>query len=340
MRADRLLSILMLLQTKGQMTAQELSRRLEVSERTIYRDLDALSVAGIPVYAERGPGGGCALLESYRTNLTGLTESEVKALFMVSIPGPLADLGLNKAFNAALLKLSAALPTERQDYAEYVRQRLYLDPVDWSHTQEPVPYLKTIQEAIWQDCRLNLTYRRADGNWVKRLVDPYSLVAKAGVWYLIGKSGRWLVTFRVSRIQAATMTGSHFERDPEFDLVTYWKAWCAEMATKHPDYQVTVRVGWEAIPLLPQLVGERAQLLLDQTAPPDAEGAVTLNLTFESFEAARSHVLGFGPGIEVLEPAELRESVIEQATKLVAFYATKAAPMYATEEKLLGETQN
>ncbi len=321
MRADRLLSILMLLQTKGRLTAQELAERLEVSERTIYRDLDALSIAGVPVYAERGPGGGCALLESYRTNLTGLTEIEVKALFMFSIPGPLADLGMSKAFNAAMLKLSAALPTPQQDYAEHVRQRLYLDPVDWSHTQEPVPHLKTIQEAIWQDRRLNLTYRRADGNWVKRLVDPYSLAAKAGVWYMVGLVTRWMVVFRVSRIQAAALTESHFERQPDFDLIAYWKDWCAETAASHPPYPVTLRVAWEVIPLLPQLLGERAHTLLDQAGLPDAEGAITLQFSFESFEAARSQVLGFGPGVEVLGPAALRTGVIEQATKIVAAYA-------------------
>jgi predicted DNA-binding transcriptional regulator YafY len=317
----------MLLQTKGQMTAQELAERLEVSERTIYRDMDALSSAGIPVYAERGPGGGCALLENYRTNLTGLTEAEVKALFMVSISGPLADLGMNQAFNAALLKLSAALPAPRQDYAEYIRQRLYLDPEDWSHTQEPTPHLQTVQEAIWQDRRLNLTYRRADGSWIKRLVDPYSLAAKAGVWYLVGNVTRWLVVFRVSRVEAATMTESQFERQPDFDLEAFWKEWCAEMMDKHPPYPVTLRISWEAIPLLPQMLGQRANLLLDQAGPPDAEGAVTLTLTFESFEAARSQILGFGPAVEVLEPAELRESVIEQATRIVAFYARKASPV-------------
>lgn len=325
MRADRLLSILMLLQTRGRMTAQELAERLEVSERTIYRDLDALSIAGVPVYAERGPGGGCSLLESYRTNLTGLNETEVKALFMVSIPGPLADLGVSKAFNAALLKLSAALPTAHRDYAEYVRQRLYLDTVDWSHAQEPVPHLQTIQEAIWQDRRLNLTYRRAEGSWVKRLVDPYSLVAKGGIWYLVGSVTRWMLVFRVSRVQAAAITESHFERQSGFDLVAYWTDWCAQMAVSHPPYPVTLRVAWEVIPLLPGILGERAHSLLEQAGPPDAEGAITLTLTFESLEAARSQVLGFGPLVEVLEPAELRDSVIEQATRIVAFYATRAA---------------
>jgi predicted DNA-binding transcriptional regulator YafY len=325
----------MLLQTRGRMTAQELAERLEVSERTIYRDLDALSIAGVPVYAERGPGGGCALLESYRTNLTGLTESEVKALFMVSIPGPVADLGMSKAFNAALLKLSAALPPAHQDYAEYVRQRLYLDTVDWSHTQEPTPHLQTLQEAIWQDRRLNLTYRRADGSWVKRLVDPYSLVTKGSTWYMVGSVTGWMVVFRVSRIQAATITASTFERQPDFDLVAYWTDWCAQMTASQPPYPVSLRVAWEAMPLLPAILGERAHSLLEQASPPDAEGAITLTITFESLEAARSQVLGFGPMVEVLEPSELRDSVIEQATRMVAVYARHAAAM-RSEPKVKG----
>jgi predicted DNA-binding transcriptional regulator YafY len=325
MRADRLLSILLLLQSKGRLTAQELAERLEVSERTIYRDLDALSIAGIPVYAERGPGGGCALLESYRTNLTGLTETEVKALFLFSIPGPLADLGVSKAFNAALLKLSAALPTTQQAYADHVRQRLYLDTVDWSNAQEPVPHLPTLQEAVWQDRRLNLTYRRADGSWVNRLVDAYSLVAKAGTWYLVGEVIGRLLVFRVSRIEAARLSDSHFERQPDFDLVTFWTKWCAEMAASHPPYPARLRVAWETIPHLPQILGEQAHTLLEQAGPPDREGAITLSFTFESFEAARSRILGFGGAVEVLEPAELRDSVIEQATRIIACYARNRA---------------
>jgi predicted DNA-binding transcriptional regulator YafY len=243
-----------------------------------------------------------------------------------------ADLGLSKAFNAALLKLSAALPAAHQDYAEYVRRRLYLDTVDWSHTQEPVPHLKTIQEAVWQDRRLNLTYRRADGSWVKRLVDPYSLVAKGGTWYLVGNVTRWMLVFRVSRVQAATITESRFERQPDFDLVAYWTDWCAQMEAGHPPYPASLRVAWEAIPLLPGMLGERAHTLLEQAGPPDAEGAITLNLTFESLESARSQVLGFGPMVEVLEPAELRESVIEQATRIVAFYGRKAAAVRSEAE--------
>jgi predicted DNA-binding transcriptional regulator YafY len=195
-----------------------------------------------------------------------------------------------------------------------------------------VPHLKTIQEAIWQDRRLNLTYRRADGSWVKRLVDPYSLVAKGSTWYLVGNVTRWMLVFRVSRVQAATLTASHFERQPDFDLVAYWTDWCAQMAASQPPYPVTLRVAWKAIPLLPEILGERAHALLEQAGPADAEGAVALSLTFESLQAACSQVLGFGPLVEVLEPAELRERVIEQATKIVAGYARRAAALRSEPE--------
>lgn len=161
MRADRLLALLMLLQTGGRMTAAELARELEVSERTIYRDLDALAMAGVPVYAERGPGGGCALLDSYRTSLTGLTDGEVRALFLLSLPTPLADLEVGRDLKAAVLKLNAALPAERQDQADWLRQRLHLD---WSAPSEAetVPHLPQVQRAVWENRRLRVTYRLDD----------------------------------------------------------------------------------------------------------------------------------------------------------------------------------
>jgi predicted DNA-binding transcriptional regulator YafY len=182
MRADRLISLLMLLQTNGRMTADNLAQRLEVSPRTIYRDLDALSSAGVPVYAERGPHGGCMLMESYRTNLTGLNEKEVQALFMFTVPGLLADLGAEKASQAAMLKLMASLPAPFQQDAAFVQQRLHLDPAAWFQPDEDVPFLPLLQTAVWQHKRFRMTYRRGDGQWVKRLLDPYGLVAKASVW--------------------------------------------------------------------------------------------------------------------------------------------------------------
>src|SRR5512147_2861952 len=153
MRADRLLSLLMLLQARGRMTAQELARELEVSERTIYRDINALSASGVPVYAESGPGGGCALLDSYRTNLTGLTADEARALFMLSIPAPLDQLGVGQELRAALLKLSAALPSSRRPDEERARQRIHIDSLAWFQGEDPVPHLHTLQQAVWQDRR-------------------------------------------------------------------------------------------------------------------------------------------------------------------------------------------
>jgi predicted DNA-binding transcriptional regulator YafY len=184
MRADRLLSMLMLLQTHGQMTAEDLAGRLEVSPRTIYRDLEALSGAGVPVYSERGAHGGIALLENYRTNLTGLNRDEVRALFMFTVPGLLADLPAGKSQESARLKLAAALPAPFQKDVSWVRQRIHLDPGGWFHPAEATPFLAVAQEAVWHNRRLKNSYRRSDGIWVKRLLEPYGLVAKAGcgIW--------------------------------------------------------------------------------------------------------------------------------------------------------------
>src|SRR5579863_122106 len=176
MRADRLLVLLLLLQTRERVTAQSLAKRLEVSERTIYRDLVALSMAGVPVYAERGPGGGWSLLEDYRTNLNRLTEAEINTLFMSGAAGPLKDLGLGKAREDALLKLLAALPSVYRRHAELARQRIHLDAAGWFQQEEPVPLLPLLQEATWNDRRLRLTYLRGRDNTInQRLVDPYGL---------------------------------------------------------------------------------------------------------------------------------------------------------------------
>lgn len=320
MRADRLISLLMLLQAQGRMTARELSGELEVSERTIYRDLDALSAAGVPVYAERGPGGGCALMDSYRTNLTGLTEDEVRALFMLNIPGPLADLGVSGELKAALLKLLASLPAVYRHDAEHVRQRVHLDASGWFQPPEPVTHLGTIQEAVWQDRKLALTYRRSDGVQGERVVDPYGLVAKVGVWYLVRAVKGHMGVYRVSRVQEAALTNEHFERPAEFDLAAYWEAWCAEFEGSRPHYPVTLSVTQESIPRLRPVWGEGLDELLEGAGPPDAQGEITLSLDFETLEMARKRVLELGALVRVLEPQELRDSVLDWVTRIVASY--------------------
>lgn len=320
MRADRLLSILLLLQSKGRLTAAQLARMLGVSERTIYRDLDALNAAGVPVYTERGPNGGCRLVEGYRTSLTGLTEAEVRTLFVSGMSRPLADLGLDQALEDAMLKLLAALPSGRRDEARRVRQRILLDAAGWFRPEEPVPFLHVLQQAVWDDRKVHLVYRRSDGQQVERCVDAYGLVAKASIWYLVGVEEDRVRVYRVSRIQEATALDERFERPPDFDLATYWAAWCAQFEASRARYPIRLRLAPALLPVLPQIFGEGIHAVLAEADPPDGEGWVTLSLTFETLDAARTHVLGFGALAEVLDPPELRDSVIDTARRIVAFY--------------------
>lgn len=323
MRADRLLSILMLLQARGKTTAQQLADELEVSVRTIYRDIDALSAAGVPVYAERGPGGGCALVEGYRTSLTGLTQDEVKALFMLSVPASLDELGVSQELRAALRKLAAALPdAQRQDEA-MVRQRIYLDWEGWSQP-EPVPHLQAIRQAVWEDRKLHITYR-----WLaphvrhfERLVDPYGVVAKAGIWHLVHADGSRVRVHRVSELLDARLMDEHFERPTDFDLAAFWKAWCAGREESRSSYPVTVRVSPDLVPFLPLYFGDRIRARVAEAGPPDGAGWITLTLPFERFEAARERILGFGRAVEVLEPEPLRLSVIDFARQVLDLYAS------------------
>lgn len=324
MRADRLLSLLMLLQARGRLTAQQLARELEVSVRTIYRDIDALSAAGVPVYAERGPGGGCELIDDYRTNLTGLTEDEVRALFMLSVPAALDELGVSGELKAALRKLVAALPAARRRDEEMVRQRIHLDWAGWSQPDEPAPHLQAMQRAVWQDRRLYLTYRLQVGPHVvqfERTVDPYGLVAKASVWHLVCAGDGRMRVYRVSRVLDARVTDEHFERPTDFDLAAFWESWCAGQEEHRPHYPVTARVAPDLVPLLPLYFGEHIRDPIAQAAPPDADGWITLTLPFERLETARERILGFGRAVEVLEPQALRHSVIDFATQIAAFYA-------------------
>jgi predicted DNA-binding transcriptional regulator YafY len=321
MRADRLLSLLMLLQARGRMTAEALADELETSVRTIYRDVEALSMAGIPVYAERGRSGGIALLERFQTNLTGLTENEVRALFMLSIPGPLADLGVREELRAAMYKLSAALPASRRQDEAFVRQRVHLDASWWFHASEPVPHLATVQQAVWQDRGLCLTHAPSNParEAVERRVEPYGLVAKAGVWYLVARRNDQFRAYRVSRLLDAQLMPETFARDVEFDLADFWQAWCREFEESRADYPVRVRVAPEIVPLLPSQYGDPVRAQIAQAAP-DAEGWITITLNFEYLEMARARLLGYGRAVEVLEPEALRLSLIDYAAQIVAFY--------------------
>jgi predicted DNA-binding transcriptional regulator YafY len=310
---------MMLLQTRRQMTAEELAAELEVSQRTIYRDIEALSVAGVPVYANGGPGGGYALLDSYRTTLTGLNEAEIRALFMLTIPGPLSDLGVSQQLKAAILKLTSSFTGDHYEQANYLRQRLHLDAASWFQTAEPVPHLKTVQEAVWQDRQLVLSYRRND-TVSERTISPYGLVAKASIWYLVAATDQGMRVYRVSRIESVQKTQTHFARPQDFDLPKFWTDWVIGYNASLPKYPVTLRVGPDLIPVLPHILGENVRSLIEQ-AQPDSEGWRVMDYTFERIEEAQTYVLGMGASVDVIAPEELRASVLKLATDVVAHYS-------------------
>jgi predicted DNA-binding transcriptional regulator YafY len=321
MRADRLISMLMLLQTRGRLTARQLSLELEVSERTIYRDVIALNAAGIPVYTEGGPGGGISLVESYQTDLTGLRPEEAQALSMLNIPEPLVRLGVGKELKAALLKLSAAVPASVRQQQVQARQRIHLDAAWWSQPEEPAPCLQTIQQAVWQDRLLQVSYRGDFNAISEHIVAPYGLVAKASVWYMVYSLNGRIRAWRVSRILSADMLPQGFERPADFDLAAFWQKWCAEFEQTRPQYWVLALVSPALAERLPRLLRENRQDVINLPASAgQREGWLTMSLTFENFETARTRILGFGGAIEVLEPLALRSSVADYAQQILAAY--------------------
>jgi predicted DNA-binding transcriptional regulator YafY len=318
MRADRLLSILMLLQVHSRLTTRNLAERLEVSERTIHRDMDALSSAGVPVVAERGKGGGWSLLEHYQTTLTGLNLAEIQALFLPKSAHLLADLGWSQAFEAALLKLLAALPAANRQQAEMVSQHIHVDPTGWHHWDEEMSAFPVLQAAVWQERQVLLSYERGNGKRVERLVNPLGLVAKGSVWYLVAAVEEQVRSYRISRVQNAVLTDFHCIRPVGFNLADYWQRSMVEFKANLPSYRVTVRVAPEVMPWL-RYAGYFAQIeqIIDA---PDADGWVPVSLRFDVEKAACAYVLGFGGQMEVIEPLELRDRVLQAAKETIARY--------------------
>ena len=271
MRADRLLSILMLLQARGRMTAGQLATEVEVSLRTIYRDIDALCISGVPIYSDRGRDGGYALLDSYRTSLTGLNENEVRALFMLSIPSPLRELGVGGELEAAFRKLAAALPASRREDQQRVRARFHLDAAWWFQDGEPVPHLATVHRAVWEDRWLEIHHRLRFGHVldIKQRIAAYGLVAKAGVWYVVYAYQERVRALRVSRLLDAQIQEEHFERPPNFDLPAFWQTWCAGVEEGRPAYVVRARVAPHIQSELAWYMGEGRYRAVLSAAPPD-----------------------------------------------------------------------
>jgi predicted DNA-binding transcriptional regulator YafY len=318
MRADRLLSIVLLLQAHRQLSSRVLAERLEVSERTIHRDMDALSVAGIPVVAERGSSGGWQLLGEYRTNLTGLNESEIQSLFLSPSPRLLSDLKLQKASEGALLKLLAALPAMHRHGAERARRRIYVDSAGWTRHDESVPLLPLIQDAIWNERKLRITYERGPGcDAVERELDPLGLVAKGSAWYLVAGVDGSQRSYRISRISQATVLDERSVTPDDFDLAVYWEESASTFKSNLPKYQALFSVSPAVFPRL-RFAGRFARV--GDPVETTENGWITVPVGFDAEEIACEYALGFGPNLRVLEPESLQSKVTTAAKQVIEMY--------------------
>ncbi|MBW1604285.1 WYL domain-containing protein [Streptomyces sp. JJ66] len=319
MRADRLVTLLLLLQNRGQMTARDLATELEVSVRTVYRDIEALGASGVPVCADRGPAGGYRLIEGYRTRLTGLTDAEARALFLGGLPGPAGELGMGAVLATAQLKVQAALPAPLAGATRLVQERFHLDASAWFRETEAVPYLALAAEAVWERRELRVHYRRWNGE-VHRELHPLGLVLKGGTWYLVARAETAVRTYRVARLLAAEPTGETFTRPDGFDLAAYWRAVSERLtAALHQD-TARLRLSPRGQRLLPALFGGAGTRALRTAGAADAEGWVELDLLVEAQEVAVADLLRLGTEAEVLAPATLRTALARTVATLHTRY--------------------
>ncbi len=323
-RASRLVSVLLLLQARGGLTASELAAELEVSERTIHRDVEALSASGVPIYAERGPHGGIRLVDGYRTRLTGMTGDEAEALFLAGLPGPAAELGLGTVVAAAQLKVLASLPPELRTRASRLVERFHLDAGEWFRASQPVPHLGALSDAVWGGTRIAVQYERGGGP-VRRVLDPLGLVLKAGTWYVVAVVEGQIRTYRVSRVVAAEPTGESFERPAGFDLAAYWLESSTAYERDAPRIDVIVRVRPDRVERLHDAVGNAVMTAAERLTEPDPEGWLRFRLRLDWPDEAAGRLLAAGRWVEVLSPPEIRARVANTASAIAARYAGDAA---------------
>lgn len=326
MRASRLLSLQMLLETQGRMSAQALAEALEVSVRTLYRDVDQLSAAGVPIYAERGRNGGFALLPGWKTTLTGLTPSEAQAVFLSGLPGPAQDLGLGGDVEGARLKLLSSLPASWREDAQRVSTRLHLDPVDWYRESDPTPHLPTVAAAVWSGHQIAMRYE-SWADTVERTVSPLGLVLKAGVWYLVAlpagaahSADAGPRTYRVSNIQVATALAAPVHRPARFDLASYW----AQSIRRFESGIYTGEAALLATPAglkgLRSLSSAVARAVAAAPPPRRKDGRVAVTIPIESVEHACGQLMRLSPQVEVLRPVALRRALMERVVVTARLY--------------------
>ncbi|MBO8187330.1 helix-turn-helix transcriptional regulator [Streptomyces spirodelae] len=326
MKSDRLLAILLLLQTRGRVPADELAAELEVSARTIYRDVEALSAAGVPVYAERGRHGGITLLPGYRTDVTGLTSDEARALFVLAAQGVHAALGLDSALGSALRKVMAALPAPHRPVADLTSRRILVDPDRWLPGPRGEVQLDVLHTAVFADRRLRLRYRHSGQHRVRTYtVDPYGLVSKAGVWYLVADRRRSPALFRVDRIASATALEEPVRRREGVELSDVWQTLRRRVEDRPRELRVTARVHRSRLDMFTRIVGP----LLTEYPGADGKGEkegdwVTVRLAFSVLPGV-SVLLQFGQWVEILDPPEAVEELLRRTREVAALYERQRA---------------
>jgi predicted DNA-binding transcriptional regulator YafY len=317
-RADRLVALLVLLQTRGQMTAAEVAAELEVSERTARRDLEALAMAGVPIYSQQGRNGGWRLLGGGRTDLSGLTSAEARALFLVAGPA-----SATPEVRAALRKLVRALPEPFRESAEAASNAVVVDPTSWGRanpaTKPPPPHLDAVQAAVIDGVQLTLDYVARDGVPTSRVVHPLGLASKASTWYLIADTEAGMRTFRVERIAGVTPTGEKVVRPDAFDLDAAWRMVAENVEQVWATYRARGTASADRVAVLRMVLGARLRI-----GPAVGDGRVAIEVGSAHLEALAGELAGFGNDVEITEPAELRDALGEIGRQLVATYAPEA----------------
>ena len=325
MRASRLVNLLLLLQSRGGMTAAELAEELEVSVRTIHRDVEELSAAGVPIFAERGPLGGIRLVDGYRTRLTGMTADEAEALFLSGLPGPAAQLGLGTVVAAAQLKVMAALPPELRSRASRLVQRFHLDAAGWFKPNEAVPHLVELSTGVWEGRLVAIGYER-DGKVAARTIGPLGLVLKGGIWYVVATIEGQMRTYRASKVLSATVLDEPFERPDDFDLAAFWAESTATFERDRPKVVVDIRVREDQLYRVEDVFGYGTVAVSERVVEDDQPGTVRLRMELGYPSEVPGLLLAVGPNMEVLGPREIRETVAMLATRVAARYRD-AAPV-------------
>jgi predicted DNA-binding transcriptional regulator YafY len=322
-RASRLLSLLLLLQNRGRMSAARLAAELGVTARTVYRDVEALAAAGVPIYAEQGPAGGYQLMDGYRTRLTGMTADEAGSLFLTGMPQPAAELGLGAQVAAAELKLMAALPTPYRDASMRIRQRFHLDTRGWYREPDAVPHLLAVAEALWQDQTIEVRYRRwapRPGEVTRRL-HPLGLVLKAGVWYLIAAGRGQPRTYRVSAIVDLRPLPETVTRPDSFDLADFWRAHVERYERADTDQVAIVRLTPNGVTALPDVLGPKAaRLALRTLTPADPDGWQRATIPMENVPHTAATLLRLGPNVQALAPTQLVAHLTDTIQTMARLY--------------------